>query len=142
MASASRGRASMGGGGRGGGGARAGGGGGGRGGGGGGGRGGGGGGRRSDIALKHHVILLGHLDNGLGFYRFSYNGSEKGYVGVMAQEVQTVRPDAVFRGYDGYLRVYYDKLGLPFQSYDHWIASGARIPSAAPVRVEMRGEQP
>jgi hypothetical protein len=131
----------MGGGGRGGGGARAGGGGGGRGG-GGGGRGGGGGGRRSDIALKHHVIFLGHLDNGLGYYRFSYNGSEKAYVGVMAQEVQAVRPDAVFRGYDGYLRVYYDRLGVPFQSYDQWIASGARIPSAAPVRIEMRGEQP
>jgi hypothetical protein len=86
--------------------------------------------------------LLGHLDNGLGYYRFSYNGSEKAYVGVMAQEVQAVRPDAVFRGYDGYLRVYYDRLGVPFQSYDQWIASGARIPSAAPVRIEMRGEQP
>jgi len=142
MASAGRGHASMGGGGRGGGGARAGGGGGGRGGGGGGRGGGGGGGRRSDIALKHHVILLGHLDNGLGYYRFSYNGSEKAYVGVMAQEVQAIRPDAVFRGYDGYLRVYYDRLGVPFQSYDQWIASGARIPSAAPVRIEMRGEQP
>jgi hypothetical protein len=130
-AQAGRGHASMGGGGRGGGGARAGGGGGGRGG-GGGGRGGGGGGRRSDIALKQNVILLGHLDNGLGFYRFSYNGSEKPYVGVMAQEVQTVRPDAVIRGHDGYLRVFYEKLGLQFQTYDQWIATGARIPSAQP----------
>jgi hypothetical protein len=130
MASASRGHASMGGGGRGGGGARAGGGGG-RGGGGGGGRGGGGGGRRSDIALKHHVILLGHLDNGLGFYRFSYYGSDKAYVGVMAQEVQIVVPDAVTRGHDGYLRVFYEKLGLQFQTYDQWIATGGRIPSAA-----------
>jgi hypothetical protein len=87
-ASAARGRQSMGGGGGrmaggGGGGARMGGGGGGRGG-GGGGRGGGGGGRRSDIALKHDIVLLGHLDNGLGFYRFSYNGSHKAYVGVIA----------------------------------------------------------
>jgi len=134
-ASAGRGQASMaraGGGGRGGGGARAGGGGGGRGGGGGGRGGGGGGGRRSDIALKHHVILLGHLDNGLGFYRFSYYDSDKAYVGVMAQEVQTVRPDAVIRGHDGYLRVYYEKLGLPFQTYHQWLATGARIPSAAP----------
>ena len=57
--------------------------------GGGGGRGGGGGGRRSDIALKHDVVLLGHLDNGLGYYRFSYLGSSKAYVGVMAQEVQS-----------------------------------------------------
>jgi Protein of unknown function (DUF3300) len=131
MASAGRGHASMGGRG-GGGGARAGGGGGGRGGGGGGRGGGGGGGRRSDIALKQNIILLGHLDNGLGFYRFSYNGSEKPYVGVMAQEVQTVRPDAVIRGHDGYLRVFYEKLGLQFQTYDQWLATGARIPSAAP----------
>jgi hypothetical protein len=53
-----------------------------------------------------------------------------------------VRPDAVFRGYDGYLRVYYDKLGVPFQSYDQWIASGARMPSITPVRIQMRGERP
>ena len=138
MAQASRGHASLGGrggggmhvGGGGGGGARMGGGGGGRGG-GGGGRGGGGGGRRSDIALKHDITLLGQLDNGLGLYRFSYNGSDKAYVGVMAQEVQTVRPDAVVRGNDGYLRVFYDRLGLEFMTYKQWIASGSRIPSTA-----------
>jgi hypothetical protein len=99
---------------------------------GGGGRGGGrgGGGRRSDIRLKHDIMLLGHLDNGVGFYRFIYNGGEKAYVGVLAQEVQTIMPQAVTRDRDGYLRVFYDKLGLPFQTYDHWIASGARIPAA------------
>ena len=129
-----RGHASMGGGG-GGGGARVSGGGGGgarAGGGGGGGRGGGGGGgRRSDIALKHDIVLLGHLDNGLGFYRFAYDGSSKPYVGVVAQEVQAVRPDAVVRGPDGYLRVFYDRLGIRFQTYQHWIASGARVPATA-----------
>jgi hypothetical protein len=98
-------------------------------GGGGGGRGGGGGGRRSDIALKHDVVLLGHLDNGLGYYRFSYLGSSKAYVGVIAQEVQAVMPEAVTRGRDGYLRVYYDKLGLTFRSYRDWLADGARIPT-------------
>ncbi|WP_426616084.1 DUF3300 domain-containing protein [Bradyrhizobium sp. McL0616] len=99
------------------------------GGGGGGGRGGGGGGRRSDIALKHDIVLLGHLANGLGYYRFSYIGSHKAYVGVMAQEVESVRPDAVTRGSDGYLRVYYDKLGVTFRSYSDWLAGGARIPA-------------
>ena len=132
-----RGKASVGGGGGGGaarvgggggaGGARAGGGGGGRGG------GGGGGGRRSDVRFKHDIILLGHLDNGLGFYRLSYDGSDKAYVGVMAQEVQTVMPGAVVRGRDEYLRVFYDKLGLKFETYDNWFASGARVPSAARV---------
>jgi hypothetical protein len=109
---------------------RGGGGGGFRGGGGGGGfRGGGGGGRRSDIALKHDVVLLGHLANGLGYYRFSYLGSRKVYVGVIAQDVEGVMPEAVTRGSDGYLRVYYEKLGLKFRSYRDWLAGGARIPA-------------
>jgi hypothetical protein len=51
----------------------------------------------------------------------------------MAQDVQTIAPNAVTRGRDGYLRVYYDKLGVKFQTYQHWIASGARVPVAVPV---------
>lgn len=100
-----------------------------RGGGGGGGRGGGGGGRRSDIALKHDIVLLGHLASGIGYYRFSYLGSNKAYVGVMAQEVESVKPEAVTCGSDGYLRVYYEKLGLKFRTYSDWLAGGARIPA-------------
>jgi Protein of unknown function (DUF3300)/Chaperone of endosialidase len=95
---------------------------------GGGGRGGGGrgGGRRSDIRLKHDVVLIGYLNNGLGLYRFSYNGSNTTYVGLIAQQVAQVAPEAVTRGRDGYLRVYYDKLGVKFQRYDQWYASGGR----------------
>jgi Protein of unknown function (DUF3300)/Chaperone of endosialidase len=127
-----RGRASLGG--RGGGGGFRGGGGGGfragggRGGGGRGGGGRGGGGRRSDVTLKHDIVLLGHFDNGLGFYRFSYNGSNRSYVGVIAQEVQSVMPQAVVRDRDGTLRVFYDKLGVRFQTYKEWLATGARVP--------------
>ena len=91
-----------------------------------GGRGGGGrGGRgRSDIRLKHDIVLLGYLNDGLGLYRFSYNGSDKPYVGVMAQEVMQIVPAAVTRDRDGYLRVNYEKLGLKLQSYDRWRRSG------------------
>src|SRR6266513_2346043 len=91
--------------------------------------------RRYDMTLKHDISLLGHLDNGLGFYRFRYNDSDsdKVYVGVMEQEVQTVMPAAVVRGSDGYLRVFYDKLGLKFQTYEQWVASGAHVPAGAPV---------
>lgn len=96
---------------------------------GGGGGGRGGGGRRSDIALKHDIVLLGHLGNGLGYYRFSYVGSEKAYVGVMAQEVEQVMPNAVMRGSDGYLRVHYEKLGLKFRTYRDWLDAGATIPA-------------
>jgi hypothetical protein len=96
-------------------------------------RGGGGrgGGRRSDVRLKHDVVLLGWLDNGLGYYRFAYNGSKRAYVGVIAQEVSVLRPDAVARGRDGYLRVLYERLGLHFQSYEDWTGSGAKLPQTA-----------
>ena len=97
-----------------------------------GGGGGRGGGRRSDISVKHDIAFLGRLDNGLGFYRFSYIGSDKAYVGVMAQEVQFVRPDAVSRDEEGILRVDYGRLGVRFQTYDQWLGSGARVP----VRVQ------
>ena len=99
-------------------------------------RGGGGrgGGRRSDARLKHDIVLLGRLDNGLGLYRFSYNGSSKAYVGVLAQEVQRVMPQAVTRGTDGYLRVFYEKLGLKFETYDHWVKSGAPSVNARTLR--------
>jgi hypothetical protein len=87
----------------------------------------------SDIRLKHDITLLGHLDNGLGYYRFRYNGSDKVYVGVMAQEVRSVRPEAVMRGHGGYLRVNYDMLGLRRMTLDQWVASGKKIP-ASPTR--------
>ena len=89
-------------------------------------------GRRSDISVKHDIAFLGRLDNGLGFYRFSYIGSDKAYVGVMAQEVHSVRPDAVSRDSEGILRVDYNRLGIRFQTYDQWLGSGARVP----VRVQ------
>ncbi|MGY4288462.1 hypothetical protein ACVWXO_007682 [Bradyrhizobium sp. LM2.7] len=89
--------------------------------------------RRSDMMLKHDIFLIGHLENGLGFYRFTYNGGNKSHVGVMAQEVQTIMPTAVLRGSDGYLRVSYDMLGVKFQTYDQWIASGAHVPAGTLV---------
>ena len=101
--------------------------------GGGGARRGGGGGRRSDMRFKHDIVLLGRLDDGLGYYRFVYNGGHTAYVGVMAQEVQTVAPQTVMRGADGYMRVSYDLLGLPFETYEQWVATGAHLPSVKPV---------
>jgi len=108
-----------------------------RGGGGGGFRGGGagfrgGGGRRSDIRVKHDVVLLARLSNGMGLYRFAYTGSRKLYVGVIAQEATKVAPHAVSRDREGYLRVRYEELGVPFQTYEHWLASGAKVPSVMP----------
>jgi hypothetical protein len=83
----------------------------------------------SDIQLKHDVIRVGSLANGVGLYRFQYNWSDQVYVGVMAQEVMAVRPDAVLRGRDGYLRVDYGRLGTQLQSWDEWLAGGGRQPA-------------
>ncbi|WP_414462908.1 DUF3300 domain-containing protein [Hyphomicrobium sp. DY-1] len=103
-------------------------------GGGGGFRGGGGrgGGRRSDIRVKHEVVLLGRLSNGIGFYRFAYNGDTKLYVGVIAQEARKVAPRTVARDPQGYLTVNYDRLGVPFETYQSWLASGGKIPQLDP----------
>ena len=49
--------------------------------------------------------------------------SDQAYVGVMAQEVQMVLPEAVGRGADGYLRVNYDKVGVRFQTWEAWRAA-------------------
>jgi hypothetical protein len=51
----------------------------------------------------------------------------------MAQEVQSVTPEAVTRGADGYLSVSYDLLGLPFETYSEWVATGAHLPSVKPI---------
>jgi hypothetical protein len=102
---------------------------------GGGARGGGarGGGRRSDLRLKHDVVEVARLRNGVGLYRFVYNGGHTVYVGVIAQEVQKIVPAAVSHGADGYLRVRYDRLGLKFQTYREWLGSGghANLPAAS-----------
>ena len=87
-----------------------------------------GGGRRSDLMLKHDIVLLSHLNNGLNLYRFTYNGDTKPYVGVIAQEVQQIRPDAVERGSVGYLRVRYEKIGVKFESYSRWLSEREALP--------------
>jgi hypothetical protein len=74
----------------------------------------------SDIRLKHDIVLLGRRDNGLGYYRFKYNGSNEIYVGVIAQEVAKIVPSAVSRGYNGYLRVDYDRVGVTFMTWNAW----------------------
>ncbi|MGH6685074.1 MAG: tail fiber domain-containing protein, partial [Pseudolabrys sp.] len=67
----------------------------------------------SDARLKRDIALVGRLDDGLGLYRYRYLWSDTVYVGVMAQEVALIHPDAVVHGsLDDYLRVDYSRLGL------------------------------
>jgi hypothetical protein len=47
------------------------------------------------MRFKHDIVLLRRLDDDLGYYRFVYNGGHTAFVGLMAQEVQRVAPEAV-----------------------------------------------
>jgi hypothetical protein len=66
----------------------------------------------SDVRLKRDIIALGRLDNGLTLYRYRYLWSEELFVGVMAQEVAELVPQAVTLMPEGYLAVDYAQLGL------------------------------
>lgn len=67
----------------------------------------------SDARLKRDIALVGRREDGLGIYRYRYLWSDTVYVGVMAQEVALIRPDAIVRdAFDDYLRVDYGKLGM------------------------------
>jgi Chaperone of endosialidase len=70
----------------------------------------------SDIRLKRDIDLLGRRGDGLGIYRYRYLWSDTAYVGVMAQEVAEIAPEAVQRGSDGFLRVDYGRLGLQLRT--------------------------
>lgn len=76
----------------------------------------------SDERLKRDIRKIGQLSRDIGIYRFRYAWSDQVYVGVLAQEVQKVRPDAVVEGEDGYLKVFYDRLDLEFRTLEQWEA--------------------
>jgi hypothetical protein len=63
---------------------------------------------RSDRRLKSHVVRIGTHPLGIGIYAYDIGGARD--VGVMAEEVLTVRPEAVMRGTDGFLMVNYGRL--------------------------------
>lgn len=64
----------------------------------------------SDRRVKHNIVAIGD-ENGFPIYEFSYIGSDKRYIGVMAQDVEKVRPDAVF-SINGTKAVNYDAIGV------------------------------
>lgn len=81
------------------------------------------GGAASDIRLKLDIADVGQLDNGIKLYSFRYFWSDQVYVGVMAQQVAAIVPDAVVMQPNGYLAVYYDRLGLKMQTWEQWQAT-------------------
>jgi len=63
----------------------------------------------SDARLKTDIRRVGALDNGVGVYAYRYLGGETVHVGVLAQELAQVRPDAV-HDMGGFLAVDYGAL--------------------------------
>jgi hypothetical protein len=82
----------------------------------------------SDVRLKRDISLVGRVSDALGLYRYRYLWSDTVYVGVMAQEVALVRPEAIVRGaFDKYLRVDYRRLGLKLMTWTEWQGRGAKL---------------
>lgn len=61
----------------------------------------------SDERLKENVKKVGKLDNGQNVYVYNYKGGGPKMLGLLAQEVAKVRPQAVARHDSGYLTVNY-----------------------------------
>ena len=80
----------------------------------------------SDRRLKTGVARVATLPSGLGLYRYRYLWSDIEHVGVMAQEVRDVTPEAVVAGTGGVLRVDYQMLGLEMPTYQAWRERGSR----------------
>lgn len=71
----------------------------------------------SDRRIKENIVHIGE-ENGYPIYEFNYLGApDKRFIGVMAQDVQEIMPEAVVEQ-DGILRVYYDKIGVTMREVE------------------------
>jgi hypothetical protein len=61
----------------------------------------------SDARLKENIERVGKTDEGLPIYKYNYKGSMLPQMGVMAQDVERVNPDAVAMMPSGYKAVDY-----------------------------------
>lgn len=68
----------------------------------------------SDPRLKTDIELIHRREDGIGVYTFRYLPDGHKYLGVMADEVEKIRPDAVYEE-DGYLKVAYDLIHADFR---------------------------
>lgn len=65
----------------------------------------------SDERLKENIKRVGKTDEGLGVYTYNYKGDTKPLMGVMAQEVEKKKPEAMGPEIGGYKTVMYGALG-------------------------------
>jgi hypothetical protein len=77
----------------------------------------------SDRRLKRNITKVGVLDGDIDLYRYQYLWSDEVFVGVMAQDLLDIRPDAVVLRPDNHFAVDYAKLGTRLQTWDEWRAA-------------------
>ena len=63
----------------------------------------------SDERAKTDKDKIGETEDGMGIYSYRYKGSPQKQIGLLAQEVQKKKPQAVRKGADGLLRVNYSE---------------------------------
>jgi len=69
----------------------------------------------SDRRLKENIVRVGETVLGLGLYEFNYIGDSVRLRGVMADEVEAVKPEAVTHDDLGYASVNYGMLGIEME---------------------------
>lgn len=70
----------------------------------------------SDRRLKENITPVGE-ENGFNIYKFNYLNDARQFIGVMADEVEAINPDAV-QDVDGYKAVNYDMIGVNFREVE------------------------
>jgi len=69
----------------------------------------------SSKKLKHNIKKIGKSIGGHNIYKFSYKGSSRRYVGVIAEEIQKIIPEAVITMPNGFLGVNYNLIDVTFK---------------------------
>ena len=69
---------------------------------------------KSSKLLKENIFKLGTSKEGHNVYKFNYKGNPTNYIGVIAEEVQKVKPQAVAKLSNGFLGVNYNLIDVDF----------------------------
>lgn len=66
----------------------------------------------SDSRLKENIKQIGKLQNGVPIYTYNIKGTDLPQIGVLAQEAQLYKPNAVHLDPSGYLKVNYNEVAV------------------------------
>ena len=94
----------------------------------------------SDRRLKHDVKQIGKTNDGLPIYSYKYNGEDRTQIGLMAQDVEKKKPEAVGLA-GGYKTVDYEKATEGSERKGKWSGGGLDPNSmGGAVSPDMQGE--